>query len=92
MEMVQLTGKSGKVATHSLKHILPTHIIFTVRYKLFKIALMCGLWLLANQDISRYQCNSKRSDNNRCYLTQQGRPASLCRHHIHGLQAMPECS
>ena len=32
MEMVQLIGKSGNVATQSLKHILPTHIIFTVRY------------------------------------------------------------
>ena len=32
------------------------------------MALMCGLWLLANHDISRH---SKRSANNRCYLTQQ---------------------
>ena len=35
------------------------------------MALMCGLWLLANHDISRHQCNSKHSANNRCYLTQQ---------------------
>ena len=30
MEMVKLTGKSGNVTTHSPKHILLTHIIFTV--------------------------------------------------------------
>ena len=39
--------------------------------KRFKMALMCGLWFLSNQDIPRHQCNSKRSANNRCYLTQQ---------------------
>ena len=56
-------------SSNSLKHILPTHIIFAVRYKLSKMASMCGLWLLANQDISRYQRNSKRNANNRCCLT-----------------------
>ena len=65
MEMLQPTWKS-----HTLKLIYPL-TLFLVCYKLFKIALMCGLWLLANQDISRHQCNSERSAKDRCYLTQQ---------------------
>ena len=35
------------------------------------MAQMRGLWLQANQDISRHKCNSKRSADNRCYLTPQ---------------------
>ena len=71
METVQLTGESGNVAPHSLKHVLPTHIIFTERYNPFRMALMCGILLLANQGMSRRQYNSKCSANNRCYLTVQ---------------------
>ena len=56
------------------------------------MALMCGLWFLANQDILRHQCNSKRSANNRCYLTQQEQAVLVAMHHIHGLQAMLEYS
>ena len=33
---MQLTGESGNVATHSLKHSLPTHIIFKGFYKKFQ--------------------------------------------------------
>ena len=51
MEIVQLTGESGNVATHSLKHDLPTHIIFTERYEPFRMALMCSLLLLVNKHI-----------------------------------------
>ena len=36
MEMEQLTGESGNIATHSLRHILPTHIIFIERQKTFQ--------------------------------------------------------
>ena len=36
MEIIQQTGESGNVATHSLKHSLPTHIIFTGHYKTFQ--------------------------------------------------------
>ena len=36
MGIIQLTGESGNVANHSLKHSLPTHIIFTGRYKTFQ--------------------------------------------------------
>ena len=79
MEMVKLTGKSGNVTTHSLKHILPTDIIFTVHLERFKMTLMCGLLLLANQVISRHQCNSKRSANNRCHLPNDSRPAAPSR-------------
>ena len=48
-----------------------THSHFHCALRRFKVALMCGLWLLSSQDISRHQCNSKRRANNRCYLTQQ---------------------
>ena len=89
--MLQLTGEAGNVATHSLKHVLPTNSIFTERYNLFRMALMCGVLLLANQGMSRRQCNSKCSANNRCYLTVQEQtnrvPASI--YHINGLHAMP---
>ena len=36
MEIIPLTGESGNVATHPLKHSLPTHIIFTGRYQTFQ--------------------------------------------------------
>ena len=36
MEIKQLTGESGNVATHPLKHSLPTHITFTGRYQTFQ--------------------------------------------------------
>ena len=36
MQMIQLTGEPGNVATWSLKHILPTDTIFTGRYDLFQ--------------------------------------------------------
>ena len=61
--MVQLTGECGNIATHSLKHISPTHIIFTELYKPFRMALMCGLLPLAAQGMSQRQCNSKHSAN-----------------------------
>ena len=64
------TEKSGNVTTQSPKHILLTHY-FHSALKRFKMALMCSLWLLANQDISQHQCNSKRSAKNRCYSIQQ---------------------
>ena len=64
MEMIQLTGESGNAENHSLKHILPNHIIFTERYKLFKMVLMYGLLLPVNQDISWHQYINKRSANN----------------------------
>ena len=64
MEMIQLTGESGNAENHSPKHILPTHIIFTERYKLFKMVLMYGLLLPVNQDISWHQYINKRSANN----------------------------
>ena len=51
-------------------HFTHSHY-FHSALKRFKMALMCSLWLQANQDISRHQCNSKRIANNRCYLTQQ---------------------
>ena len=77
--------------SNSLKHILPTHIIFTEHYKPFRMAIMCGLLLLANRGMSQRQCNSKCSANNRYYLTVQEQtsqvPASM--YHIHGLHAMP---
>ena len=89
--MAQLTGESGYIATHSLKHILPTHIIFTMLYKPFRMALMCGLLCLANQIMSRGQCKSKCSANNMCYLIAKEQtsrvPASM--YHLHGLHAMP---
>ena len=46
---------------------------------------------LANQGMSRRQCNSKCSANNRCHLTVQEQisrvPASI--YHIHDFNAMP---
>ena len=36
MEIIQLTGESGNVATHPLKHSLSTHIIFTGLYQTFQ--------------------------------------------------------
>ena len=44
---------------------LPTHIIFTERYKPFRMAMVlnCGLLLLANLGMSQRQCNSKPGAN-----------------------------
>ena len=91
LEMVQLTGESSNVATHSLKHVLSTHIIFTERYTSFGMALMWGLLLLANQGMSRRQYNSKCGANKRCYLTVQEQTSRVRApiYHIHGLHAMP---
>ena len=36
MEIIQLRGESGNIATHPLKHSLPTHIIFSGRYQTFQ--------------------------------------------------------
>ena len=36
MGIIQLTRESGNVATHSLKHSLPTHINFKGLYKTFQ--------------------------------------------------------
>ena len=90
MQMIQLTGEPGNVATWSLKHILPTHTIFTGRYNLFKMFLMYGLLLMVNQDISWHQCNSKRSASNRCYIALQDQISRVraAMYHMHGLYAM----
>ena len=91
MEIIQLTGESGNVATHPLKHNLPTHIIFTGCYQTFQNDF--NVWFIAYcyQDISWHECNSKLSASNRCYLTQQDQISRIlaAMYHIHGLHAMP---
>ena len=73
--MIYGTGKTNWEIWQCKNSLAVTHFThshyFHSALKRFKMAFMCGLWLLANQDISRHQCNSKRSANNRCYLTQQ---------------------
>ena len=70
-------------------HFTHSHY-FHSALKRFKMALMCGLWLLDNPDISRHQCNSKQQMLFNPARTDQ--PVLSTMYDIHGLQAMPECS
>ena len=89
-------GKSNRGICQYSNSLTETYFTYSYNFhwalkKLFRMALMCGLLLLANQGMSRRQCNSKCSAKNKCYLTAQEQTSRVpaLMYHIHGLHVMP---